>query len=43
VYRFVSKPASPKDFIKRVIGLRGDLIEIRDKELYINESLFREN
>jgi signal peptidase I len=43
VYRFVSKPASPKDFIKRVIGLPGDLIEIRDKELYINESLFKEN
>jgi len=28
---------SPKDFIKRVIGVPGDKIEIRDKQLYRND------
>ena len=39
---FVYPPDPRKDFVKRVIGLPGDLIEIIDKELYINERLFKE-
>jgi signal peptidase I len=30
----------PKDFIKRVIGLPGDKIEIRNKKLYINNKRY---
>jgi signal peptidase I len=30
---------SPKDFIKRVVGVPGDVIEIRDKKLYRNGAL----
>ena len=30
-------PVDPnKDFIKRVVGIAGDVIEIRDKQLYVN-------
>ena len=30
-------PVDPnKDFIKRVVGIPGDMIEIRDKQLYVN-------
>ena len=37
-------PIDPgKDFVKRVVGLPNDLIEIRDKELYVNGSLFNED
>ncbi|MEA2084957.1 MAG: signal peptidase I [Thermodesulfobacteriota bacterium] len=34
-------PVNPKqDFIKRVIGVAGDRIEIRDKHVYVNGKLF---
>ena len=29
-----------KDFIKRVIGVSGDVVEIRDKKVYVNGKLF---
>lgn len=34
VFRFPQDPS--KDFIKRVIGTPGDVIEMKDKELYVN-------
>jgi signal peptidase I len=33
---FQYPPDPRKDFLKRVVGLPGDLFEIRDKEIYIN-------
>ena len=37
VFRY---PENPKlDFIKRVVGVQGDVIEIRNKKLYVNEKL----
>jgi signal peptidase I len=40
---FAFPPDPRKDFVKRVIGLPGEVIEIKDKELYVNESLFNED
>lgn len=31
-----------KDFIKRVVGIAGDTIEIRDKKIYLNSSLYND-
>jgi len=39
VFKFPEDP--DKDFIKRVIGVEGDEIEIRDKQLYINRLPFK--
>lgn len=34
-------PIDPdKDFIKRVVAVEGDKVEIRDKKLYVNDKLF---
>jgi len=33
-------PEDPKkDFIKRVVGVEGDVVEMRDKKLYVNDEL----
>jgi signal peptidase I len=37
IFRFPLDPQ--KDFVKRVIGLPGDRIELRDKQLYVNNVL----
>lgn len=31
-----------KDFIKRVVGIAGDTIEIRNKKIYVNDSLYND-
>ncbi len=37
VFRY---PENPKlDFIKRVVGVEGDVIEVRNKKLYVNDKL----
>ena len=37
VFRY---PENPKlDFIKRVVGVEGDVIEVRNKKLYVNDEL----
>ena len=37
VFKYPEDPE--KDFIKRVIGVAGDKIEIKDKQLYVNDKL----
>lgn len=34
--------SAPRDFIKRIVGLPGDEIEIRDKQLYVNGNPLQE-
>ncbi|MBF0118217.1 MAG: signal peptidase I [Desulfobacterales bacterium] len=41
VFQFPEDPS--KDFIKRVIGVSGDVIEMRDKQLYVNQQKAEEN
>jgi len=41
VFPFPQDPR--KDFVKRVIGLPGEVIELRDKEIYVNNSHLKEN
>ncbi|MEA3486729.1 MAG: signal peptidase I [Thermodesulfobacteriota bacterium] len=31
-----------KDFIKRVVGVAGDIVEIKDKKIYLNGSLYND-
>jgi len=40
---FVYPPDPRMDFIKRVVGLPGDLFEIRDKEIYVNNNPLKED
>ena len=39
VFEFPEDPS--KDFIKRVVGIPGDVIEIRNKKLFVNNSLVK--
>lgn len=38
-----SHPRMPRDYIKRVIGLPGELVEIHNRQLWINNKLVEEN
>jgi signal peptidase I len=40
VFKFPEDPG--KDFIKRVIGIAGDVVEIRDKKIYVNNMPFND-
>jgi len=39
---FKYPPDPSQDFIKRLVGMPGDVIEIRDKKVYVNGELYKE-
>jgi len=39
VFKFPEDPS--KDFIKRVVGIAGDTVEVRDKQVYLNQKPIR--
>jgi signal peptidase I len=39
---FIYPMDKSKDFIKRVVGIAGDTIEIRNKKIYLNGSLYND-
>jgi signal peptidase I len=41
VFKFPEDPS--KDFIKRVIGIAGDKVEVRDKKVYVNNKLLNDD
>ncbi len=41
VFKFPEDPG--KDFIKRVVGVSGDVVEIRNKQVYINDMLLNQD
>ncbi len=41
VFKFPEDPG--KDFIKRVVGVAGDVVEIRNKQVYINDMLLNQD
>jgi signal peptidase I len=40
VFKFPEDPE--KDFIKRVVGIAGDVVEVRDKQVYINQEKIKD-
>lgn len=36
IFRFLADPAEPKYYVKRVVGLPGETVEIRAKQIYVN-------
>ena len=39
---FIYPEDESKDFIKRVVGVEGDTVEVKDKNLYVNDQLQQE-
>ncbi len=41
VFKYPNDPS--RDFIKRVIGLSGDTVEVKHRQVYINDELLKED